>query len=113
MDDDVAFYKRLPDLKDQLRRDAEATSRYARLLRLTPHIMGLEVHVLFEYACGDAAGQNMVILATHKACSELVASPLGKELGIVDMFSEGHMPADKQITAAVGLRNPRGVQVMA
>ena len=60
----VAFYKRLPDPKDQLRRDAEATSRYIRLLRLTPHIMGMEVHVLFEYACGDAAGQNVVTIAT-------------------------------------------------
>lgn len=60
VDDAVAFCKSLPDVEGQLREDAEGTSRFARLIGLTPHIVGTKVHLHFEYTCGDAAGQNMV-----------------------------------------------------
>lgn len=60
VDDAVTFCERLPILEGQLREDAEKTSRFARLIGLTPHIIGTKVHVHFEYTCGDAAGQNMV-----------------------------------------------------
>ncbi|KAL8773644.1 MAG: hypothetical protein Q9209_001410 [Squamulea sp. 1 TL-2023] len=113
VEDAVAFYKRLPSLEPQLRKDAEATSRYARMLRLTPYIMGSTVHVHFEYETGAAAGQNMTEIATTAATSKLLASDLGKELKIIKVNEEGNMTTDKCDAAAKGTRHPRGVQVMA
>lgn len=112
MDDAVAFYKRLPDLEPQLRKDAEATSRHARLIRITAHIIGKSAHVHFEYTCGDAAGQNMAAIATFAACSALFESR-GEELRILKVYPEGNLSADKKGAAARGVRPPRGVQVMA
>ena len=111
--DAVAFYKRLPSLEAQLRKDAEATSRFASLLRITGHIMGSSVHVHFEYKTGDAAGQNMTEFATMAACTKLLESDLGKELKIVKVIPEGNMTSDKCAAAAMAIRNPRGVRVMA
>lgn len=113
VDDAVAFYKRLPSLKDQLRADAEATSRFASLLRITPHIMGKRVHVHFEFQTGDAAGQNMTEFASVAACAKLLDSELGRELRIVNVIPEGNMTSDKKGAGAKAVRNPRGVQVMA
>lgn len=113
VDDAVTFYKRLPGLEPQLRRDAEATSRFASLLRITPHIIGSTVHVHFEYETGDAAGQNMTEFATVAACTRLLESELGRELKVVRVNPEGNMAADKKGSAAKGIRHPRGVQVMA
>ena len=68
VNDAVAFYKRLPSLEDQLCRDAQ--SRFAMLVRITPHIIDSCVHVHFEYEIGDAAGQNITEFATFAACGE-------------------------------------------
>ena len=111
--DAVAFYKRLPSLEDQLRRDAQATSRFAILVRITPHIIGSCVHVHFEYETGHAAGQNMTEFATFAACGKPLSSELGKELKIVKINPEGNMSGDKKGAAAKAVRHPRGVQVMA
>jgi len=60
VDEAVSFYQQIPSLESQFKQDAEKTSRYARLTKLTPHIIGASVHVKFDFNCGDAAGQNMV-----------------------------------------------------
>ncbi|KAI4172707.1 MAG: hypothetical protein LQ346_008549 [Caloplaca aetnensis] len=114
IDDAVAFYKRVPSLRPQLQKDAEATSRHAKLLRLTPaHLMGTTVHVHFEYETGAAAGQNMTEIATITAATKLLQSNLGRELKIIKVNPEGNMTADKCGVAAKAVRHPRGVQVMA
>ncbi|KAF2022492.1 nad-binding domain of hmg-CoA reductase, partial [Setomelanomma holmii] len=64
----IVFAKHIPGFKGQFAADAEKTSRYARLQNLTSHIIGSNVHVKFEYICGDAVGQNMVTIATQRAC---------------------------------------------
>ena len=91
VNDAVAFYRRLPSLEGQLRGDAEATSRSAKLVRITPHVIGSNVHVHFVYETGDAAGQNMTEFATVAACAKLLSSELGKELKIVKITPEGNM----------------------
>lgn len=113
IDDAVTFYKRLPSLKEQSRKDAEAASRFASLLRITPHIIGSTVQVHFEYETGDAAGQNMTEFATVTACEKLLTSDLGKELKIIKINVEGDMAPDKMAAAAKAVRHPCGVQVMA
>lgn len=109
--DAVAFAELLPRLHEQFARDAESTSRHARLQRLTPHIIGSNVHVHFSYACGDAAGQNMVTIATQRVCDSFVASPTARELRVRRFIIEGQMASDKKPSWG-NVKEPRGVQVV-
>ncbi|KAF3036027.1 hypothetical protein E8E12_001871 [Didymella heteroderae] len=108
----IAFADRVPALQDQFARDAESTSRFARLQTLTPHIVGSNVHLHFSYFTGDATGQNMVTIATQKACDRFLASDTAKELGARDFVIDGDMASDKKAS----MRNvveARGCQVLA
>lgn len=108
----LAFAERVPSLHAQFKRDAEGTSRYARLQGLTPHIIGANVHVQFSYATGNAAGQNMVTIATQRACDMFLASGGAGEMGVVDFFIEGDVASDKKASWR-NVVQPRGCQVLA
>ncbi|KAL2008563.1 hypothetical protein VTN00DRAFT_6757 [Thermoascus crustaceus] len=110
----VAFARRVPELQAQFAKDAESTSRHARLLKLTPHIIGPRVHVRFDYSCADATGQNMTTIATQKACDEFMNSHLAKELQVQGFLVEGQMAADKKSSWGNVIQSPgRGVRVIA
>ena len=51
---------------------AATTSRYCRLQGARTSVVGNTVYLMLEYATGDAAGQNMVTLATQAVCAMLV-----------------------------------------
>jgi hydroxymethylglutaryl-CoA reductase (NADPH) len=51
-----------------LRRVAEETSRYAQLVSIRPALEGNRVYLVCDFTCGDAAGQNMVTIATAAVC---------------------------------------------
>lgn len=88
VDDAVIFCESLPTLEGQLREDAEKTSRFARLVRLTPHIIGTKVHLHFEYTCGDAAGQNMVRYCCYTViCVLMVVDRVCYLHGLFEAFS--------------------------
>jgi NADP-dependent 3-hydroxy-3-methylglutaryl-CoA reductase len=108
----VLFAGHVPGLHRQFAADAERTSRYARLQKLTPHIIGSNVHVKFDYFCGDAVGQNMVTIATQEACDRFLQTNAAKELGVKDFVIEGEMASDKKASWG-NVKEPRGVQVMA
>lgn len=38
---------------------------------------------------------------------------MGKRLGIIDLYPEGHLSADKQMAGGKGIKPPRGVKVVA
>jgi NADP-dependent 3-hydroxy-3-methylglutaryl-CoA reductase len=108
----IAFVDRVPALQDQFARDAESTSRFARLQTLTPHIIGSNVHLHFSYFTGDATGQNMVTIATQKACDRFLASDTAKELGVKEFIIDGDMASDKKASMRNALET-RGCQVLA
>ncbi|KAJ4382373.1 hypothetical protein N0V86_002708 [Didymella sp. IMI 355093] len=108
----IAFADRVPALQDQFARDAESTSRFARLQTLTPHIIGSNVHLHFSYFTGDATGQNMVTIATQKACDRFLASDTARELGVKDFIIDGDMASDKKASMRNALE-ARGCQVLA
>ncbi|KAJ4993971.1 3-hydroxy-3-methylglutaryl-coenzyme A reductase [Stagonosporopsis vannaccii] len=108
----LAFAERVPELHAQFKRDAEGTSRFAKLQRLTPYVIGANVHVHFSYATGDAAGQNMVTIATQRACDVFLASGVAEEMGVVDFFIEGDVASDKKASWR-NMEEPRGCQVLA
>lgn len=52
----------------RIKEEAEKTTRFGKLERLEPHIFDRSVAVKFCYTTGDAAGFNMITLATDAAC---------------------------------------------
>src|SRR5690606_4053218 len=50
---------------DAFRAVAEATTRHGKLKDVRVHIEGNHVYLVLDYTTGDAAGQNMVTIATQ------------------------------------------------
>jgi NADP-dependent 3-hydroxy-3-methylglutaryl-CoA reductase len=112
VDDALRFYHHVPTLQSSFNTSVEKTSRYARLVEVAPHVIGRTVHVKFRYTCGAAAGQNMVTIATHRACQDFLASTASKDLGITDFQIEGQFSSDKKLSWG-NVKDPRGVEVIA
>lgn len=108
----IKFAKKAPELQSQFTTVAESTSRHLRLQKMVPHIVGSSVHLIISYYCGDASGQNMVTIATQKACQMLVSSQWGSEYGIVGFQLDGNMSSDKKPSWG-NVKMTRGIEVMA
>jgi len=82
---------------DDMRKVAEATSRHARLRDMRVNIEGNHVYLIFEYVTGDAAGQNMVTIATQAIC-EMIAecSPVKPRYAFVEANHSGDKKASAQ-----------------
>lgn len=59
---------------EKIRGEAEGTSRHTKLHSITPFYIGRNVWLRFAYETGDAAGLNMVTIATQKACEWIGAN---------------------------------------
>ncbi|KAH8812302.1 hmg-CoA reductase [Xylogone sp. PMI_703] len=110
-DEAVRFAALIPDLEQLFRDDAESTSGHLRLQRLVPQIVGSTVHMLFEYHCGDAAGQNMATFATQRACDNFRKSSLAKQLNLQNITIVGQSGSDKSLSWGNIMRS-RGVRVL-
>ena len=81
---------------DELRTVGEATTRHGKLKDLRVSLEGNHVYLIFEYTTGDAAGQNMVTIATQAICDHIVTScPVRPEAWYV----EGNHSGDKKASA--------------
>lgn len=69
-------------------------------------------YVRLQYTCSDAAGQNMVTIATHRAFQDFLQSNSSKHLGIVDFQVEGQFSFVKKLSWG-NVKEPRGIEVMA
>jgi hydroxymethylglutaryl-CoA reductase len=101
VDDAVKFHQHVPNLEPSFRASILCTSRYARLTGLVPYIIGRTVHVKFVFTCDDSAGQNMVTIATSRACLDWMKSADAEEFHIVNFQLEGNV------------QDARGVEVLA
>lgn len=85
---------------DAFRAVAATTTRHGRLLDSKVAIEGNHVHVAFEFSTGDAAGQNMVTIATEAICADIVArSPVRP----TTWFVEANMSGDKKASSQAHL----------
>lgn len=93
---------------DALRAQAMTQTRHGRLLRLEPVRTGRRLVLRFVYDTGDAAGQNMVTLATAAACTWLRRQ---EPFAPVELFSlESNVSRDKKLgTLAATERRGRRV----
>lgn len=88
---------------------AATTTRHGRLVDLRVLVEGNHCFLLFEYETGDAAGQNMVTLATDAICRHIVAhSPVAP----VRWYVEANLSGDKK-ASALALQSVRGRKVVA
>lgn len=88
---------------------AEATTRYGRLDDMKVTVEGNHVYLEFEYTTGDAAGQNMVTIATDAICRYIAEeSPVKPR----HQFVEANLSGDKKASARSFL-SVRGKKVSA
>lgn len=78
---------------EQFKDEAQTTTQHGRLTDLRVNIEGNHVYLIFEYATADAAGQNMVTIATDAICRYILArSPIRPQY----WFIEANMSGDKK-----------------
>lgn len=94
---------------EAFRAQAAATTRHGRLADLRVTIEGNHVYLHCLFETGDAAGQNMVTLATEAICAYIAArSPVTPRY----VFLEANLSGDKKATALT-LGSVRGRKVTA
>lgn len=81
----------------QMRRIAEATTRHGKLRDMRVNVEGNHVYLIFEFATGNAAGQNMVTIATQAICEYIAAhSAVKPRYGFVEANHSGDKKASAQ-----------------
>ena len=103
-----AFRQWVYENLDEIRREAEATSRVAKLLYIDPYLSNKFAYLRFNFSTGDAAGQNMVGRATFAACSWI----LEQVPTIRRFYLESNLATDKK-ASQVNLMRTRGKRVTA
>jgi len=93
---------------DEIRRAAEATSSVAKLLDIDTFLSNKFAYLRFNYATGDAAGQNMVGRATFAACSWM----LDNIDTVRSFFLESNLATDKK-HSQINIMRTRGKRVTA
>jgi hydroxymethylglutaryl-CoA reductase (NADPH) len=94
---------------DALQETVARTSRHCQLTDVRTALSGKEVYLIFEYATGDAAGQNMVTIATEEVCRELLR---GAPVRPQAWYVEGNLSGDKKATM-LSFLSARGKAVCA
>ncbi|WP_241524124.1 hydroxymethylglutaryl-CoA reductase [Oceaniglobus indicus] len=94
---------------DALRDAAQATTRHGRLISLEPIIDNDTVFLIARFSTGDAAGQNMVTIATDAMCRDIAARC---PVTIRKWYIEGNFSGDKK-ASFLGLMTGRGRKVSA
>jgi hydroxymethylglutaryl-CoA reductase (NADPH) len=94
---------------DTFKRIVSEQSRHAVLEELKINMEGNHVLTVFEYTCGEAAGQNMATLCTDAVCTYILANaPIQPQ----HWFIESNYSGDKKATA-VSFTSVRGKKVTA
>jgi hydroxymethylglutaryl-CoA reductase (NADPH) len=105
----TAFVDWLPTQFAELKRVAESTTQHGKLLSVTTTVEGNHVYLAFQFTSGDAAGQNMITIATEAACLYIHAqSPVQPQAS----FVEANLSGDKKASARA-FQSVRGRRVSA
>ena len=101
----------VPSLRAELEALVASGSRYCRLEGCDVSVFGNVVYLVLSYATGDAAGQNMVTLATQAVCTRLLDGPAGaSEPAVPEHWQlEANLSGDKKASflALQGVRGRR------
>lgn len=104
-----AFVNWLLSQKEIFTQVAESTTSHGKLLDMRLTVEGNHVYVIFEYHTADAAGQNMVTIATQAVCDYIAEhSPVRPR----HIFVEANLSGDKKASAQ-SFQTVRGRKVAA
>lgn len=104
----MEFLKWIDEHYDEIKREAESTSRHAKLIGIEKYVIGNNVWLRFKFTTGDAMGMNMVTIATDRAVRYIVENfPKAKIVSL-----SGNMCVDKKPNA-LNLILGRGKSVIA
>jgi hydroxymethylglutaryl-CoA reductase (NADPH) len=95
---------------EQIRPEAESTSRVAKLQYIDTYLSNKFAYLRFNFSTGDAAGQNMVGRATFAACSWILEHYAGAP--IRHFYLESNFATDKK-ASHVNVMRTRGKRVVA
>jgi hydroxymethylglutaryl-CoA reductase (NADPH) len=94
---------------ENFKRAAATTTRHGELIDMRVMVEGNHVYLNFDYLTGDAAGQNMVTIATQAICDHIIAnSPVKPD----HYFVEANLSGDKKASAQ-SFQRVRGRKVIA
>lgn len=94
---------------ETFRKVAEETTRHGKLADMRVTVEGNHVYLNFEFLTGDAAGQNMVTIATQAVCEHIIAhTPIKPD----HYFVEANLSGDKKASAQ-SFQSVRGRKVTA
>ena len=107
--DAMAFASWIESQQERFQQVAATTTRHGRLSDIRTTVEANHVYVNFEFETGDAAGQNMVTLATAALCSDISRhTPVRPEY----FFLEANHSGDKKASAQ-SFSRVRGKRVSA
>jgi hydroxymethylglutaryl-CoA reductase (NADPH) len=104
-----AFKKWIDNQFDQIKAKAEETTSIGKLTDIEHYTVGKLHWLRFNYTTGDAAGQNMVTRATHRACYWLLEQAIE---GLEHFSMAANMDTDKKHSHLNTLQT-RGKRVVA
>jgi len=93
---------------EDIRVHAESTSRHAKLLNVEKYLVGRFVYLRFNYSTGDAAGQNMVSMATFVSCNWI----LSQVNSVRHFYMDANLATDKK-SSLINMLHTRGKRVIA
>ncbi|MBI4641983.1 MAG: hydroxymethylglutaryl-CoA reductase, partial [Candidatus Tectomicrobia bacterium] len=94
---------------EEFKCEAEATTRYGKLIDMKITVEGNHVYLNFEFTTGDASGQNMATIASEAICDYIRAnSPVPPQ----SSFVEANLSGDKKASAQ-SFQSVRGKKVTA
>ena len=104
---EIWVQRNLPAIREQ----AESTSSIAKLLYIDIYLAAKFAYLRFNFATGDAAGQNMVGRATFAACSWVLEQEWPKQ-HVRKFYLESNLATDKK-ASQVNIMKTRGKRVVA
>jgi hydroxymethylglutaryl-CoA reductase (NADPH) len=104
------FGRWVADSLEQIRPEAESTSRIAKLQYIDTYLSNKFAYLRFNFSTGDAAGQNMVGRATFAACSWILEHYTGAP--IRHFYLESNLATDKK-ASQINVMRTRGKRVVA
>jgi len=109
IDEAVRLVQWVRERIEDIRREAESTTRHGRLIEVQPFITGNIVWLRFVYSTGDAMGMNMATIATDRAAEWILENYPGTARLVA---ISGNMCTDKK-PAMVNMLLGRGKTVAA
>lgn len=99
------FYQNIENLS----KEVSKKTKHGKLIDIKTTINGSSVFLIFEFTTGDAAGQNMVTVATDAICQKIIMnSPVKPQ----SWYVEGNLSGDKK-ASMLSFLGTRGKKVVA